>query len=394
MKTMPMRLYIAAIVGALTLIACSDATIPQAQPPGVAEETPEQRFQNLLRSAEQGHAHAQSRLGVAYSEGEGVAKDAAKAVEWWRKAAEQGHAHAQSRLGVAYSEGEGVAKDVVLAYAWMNLAAAQEDDVKKLAIDARDYYEITMTKQQLQEAQRLSSQWKQGQSIVREGRGHADASAHPIASATPQKQGTGTAFIVSKGGHAVTNYHVVDGCKEVRIEGREGTVKRVTDDKVNDLALLQIPGNVAATAAIAKKPQDVRQGEDIIVFGYPLNFVLSSGGNLTPGVISALTGLGNNTNQLQITAPIQPGSSGSPVLNKKGEVVGVVSMKLSDREMAKATGNVGQNVSFAVSGQTLKTFLDTHKVTYRTAGWLSFEQSAADLAEEARKWTAVVECWK
>lgn len=117
-------------------------------------------------------------------------------------------------------------------------------------------------------------------------------------------------------------------------------------------------------------------------------------GNLTPGIISALTGLGNNTSQIQITAPIQPGSSGSPVLNKKGEVVGVVSMKLSDSKMAKATGQVGQNVNFAVGGQTLKSFLDAHKVDYSKGGFMSFDKSTADLADEAKKWTTVVECWK
>ena len=131
------------------------------------------------------------------------------------------------------------------------------------------------------------------------------------------------------------------------------------------------------------------------MYGFPLNAVLSSGGNLTPGVVSALTGLGNNTNQLQITAPIQPGSSGSPVLNKKGEVVGVVNMKLFDSKMARATGEIGQNVNFAISGQTLKAFLDKHKASYKDgAGFFTWGKDAADLAEEARKWTLVVECWK
>ena len=180
----------------------------------------------------------------------------------------------------------------------------------------------------------------------------------------------------------------------MRIEGRDGVAKHVTEDAVNDLALVQIPGEVKAAASIANDPAKLRQGEDIVVFGFPLNSLLSSGGNLTPGVVSAMTGLGNNTNQIQITAPIQPGSSGSPVMNKKGEVVGVVSMKLSDSKMAKATGSIGQNVNFAVSGQTLRTFLDTHKVEYRSGGLLSFEKSTADLADEARKWTLVVECWK
>jgi len=131
------------------------------------------------------------------------------------------------------------------------------------------------------------------------------------------------------------------------------------------------------------------------VFGYPLNSVLSSGGNLTLGTISALTGMGNNTNQIQITAPIQPGSSGSPVMDKKGNVMGVVSMKLSDSKMAKATGQIGQNVNFAVNGQTVKTFLDANKVPYKTGGGLfSREKSNADIAEEASKWTVLVECWK
>jgi S1-C subfamily serine protease len=138
----------------------------------------------------------------------------------------------------------------------------------------------------------------------------------------------------------------------------------------------------------------LRQGEDVVVFGFPLNSVLSSGGNLTPGVVSALTGLGNNTNQIQITAPIQPGSSGSPVLNKKGAVIGVVSLKLSDSQMVTSTGSVGQNVNFAVNGQTLKTFLDMHKVTYNTGRLFSWEKTAADLADEARKWTMVIECWR
>lgn len=212
---------------------------------------------------------------------------------------------------------------------------------------------------------------------------------------TPTKKGSGTVFVVNKDGFAVTNNHVVDGCTELRIEGREGPVKRVTEDAVNDLAVIKLSGDFQSSAAVASDPTKLRQGEDIVVFGFPLNTVLSSGGNLTPGVVSALTGLGNNTNQIQITAPIQPGSSGSPVINRKGEVVGVVSMKLSDSKMASVTGQIGQNVNFAVSGQTLKTFLTTHKVDYRNGTSFSFfDKSTADLADEARKWTLILECWK
>jgi TPR repeat protein len=344
------------------------------------------------KAADQGFVAAQDSLGTMYSLGIGVPKDATKALYWFDKAASQGDSGAQFNLGLQYLRGDGVPKDAVLAYAWLNLAAALGTEAtKQMASEYRYMAEKLMSSEDLAEAQQISSGWKKGQTIVRHG---GKLAAGPTQAGVLTKKGTGTSFVVGKTGHAVTNQHVTSGCTELRIQGRDGLAKLITEDLVNDLTLVQIPGAVTDTAAIAAEPTKLRQGEDIVVFGFPLNSVLSSGGNLTPGVVSAMTGLGNNTNQIQITAPIQPGSSGSPVLNKKGEVVGVVSMKLSDSKMAKATGSIGQNVNFAVSGQTLKTFLDTHKVEYRTGGVLSFSKNTADLADEARKWTLVVECWK
>jgi S1-C subfamily serine protease len=348
-------------------------------------------FEWFYKAAIQGKSRAQNEVGRMFLFGQGVPKDDSKAVEWTQKAAAQGEGDAQLRLSMAYLWGKGVAVDNVLAYAWSNLAQAKGVD---MALNMRIIAEGKMSPAEIAEAQRLSSGWKVGTVLARES-DSAGAGRQPALSGSLAKKNTGTAFIVNAAGHAITNHHVVEGCTEVRAEGHDGVVKVVTSDVINDLAQLQIPGAVSAQATIASEPAKLRQGEDIVVFGFPLNAVLSSGGNLTPGVVSALTGLGNNTNQIQITAPIQPGSSGSPVINRRGEVVGVVSMKLSDSKMAKATGQVGQNVNFAVSGQTLKTFLDTHKVEYRGSGMFSFGgKSTADLADEARKWTLVVECWK
>lgn len=341
-------------------------------------------------AAEQGDADAQFKLGQIYGIGAGVPKDTAKAMKWFHMAAEQGDAESQTYIGLGYSSGSGLPKDVVLAYTWLNLAASAGSEK---AIQERDKFESSLLREELQEAQRLASQWKQGQRIVREGKSSTDANAP--AGGSPVKIGTGTIFVVSKAGHAITNQHVAGGCRELRVQGRDGLATLLNEDKVNDLALLQLQGAVTDAANIAAEPGKLRQGDEIAAFGFPLKSVLSSGGNLTPGVVSALSGLGNNINQIQITAPIQPGSSGSPVLNKKGEVVGVVSRKLDDGAMVNATGHIGQNINFAISGQTLKTFLDTHKVPYSTSGgFLSREKSMADLADEARKWTYVVECWK
>ena len=341
------------------------------------------------KAAAQGHTGAQSYLGMVYETGLGVPKNEAKAVDWYQKAAAQGEAFAQYSLGRMYGLGKGVSKNNVRAYAWANLAAAQGDkDAKKI----RDWLDKILTATERTEGQRLASNWKKSDALIASS---SSSSGTATPNDKPSKQSTGTAFAVSSEGHALTNHHVINGCTEVKIAGRDGIAKVITSDSVNDLSLLKLPGKTKDIASLNPDLGKLRQGEDIIVFGYPLEWALSSGGNLTPGIISALTGLGNNTNQIQITAPIQPGSSGSPVMDKKGNVVGMVSMKLSDSKMAKATGSVGQNVNFAVNGQTVKAFLDASKVQYKTGGgFFSREKSNADIAEEARKWTVLVECWK
>src|SRR4030065_676346 len=255
------------------------------------------------KAAAQGNAVGQYSLGWMYYEGEGVPKNAAKAFEWYQKAAAQGDAYAQSSLGDIYIKGDGVPKDWVLAYAWFNLAAAQG---KKNMKEIRDLLINQLSSAQRAEGERLYSNWKLGQVLRREGETASGSNA------TPGKKAAGTAFVVSKQGHAITNYHVVAECKELRVQGRSELIQLITRDEVSDLALLKLQGEWRAAAALAPDPASLRQGQDIVVVGFPLDSVLSSGGNLTPGVVSAITGLGNNSKQIQITAPIQPGSSGRP----------------------------------------------------------------------------------
>jgi TPR repeat protein len=339
------------------------------------------------KAANQGLASAQTILATLYLNGNGVPKNEYKAADWYLKAATQGNALAQAGLGTMYLNGIGVNKDYVIAYAWSNLAAAQGDETGQLN---RNTLELQITSEQRTEAQQLSSNWKVGEKLSNPTLDNTTVDNLP----NKHLALTGTAFIINREGYAITNYHITHNCNEVRVAGLVGSIQVISSDSENDLALLQLPNKVNTIASFISREGKLRQGDEILVLGYPLHSVLSSSGNITPGIISSMIGVGNNKKQIQITAPIQPGSSGSPVLNKKGDVVGMVSTQLNDAVVARATGSIPQNVNFAINERTLKTFLETNKVTYKTASVSSKEKSNADIAEAARKWTVIVECWK
>ncbi|HRK78426.1 MAG TPA: tetratricopeptide repeat-containing serine protease family protein [Thiobacillus sp.] len=337
------------------------------------------------KAAEQGDKDGQSNLGNKYYNGDGVPKDAAQAVVWYRKAAEQGQIYARIRLANMYWRGQGVLQDKVRAYMWLNLAAAQGDEE---AIRGRDKAEAWMAADQIAEAQRLTREWKPGQ--------HTDSKARysGIAGGALEKELVGTAFVVSSQGHLLTNRHVVGNCQQVRLAGSDKPLKVLPQDEANDLALLQMTDKPRAVA-VFRAANDLRQGENIAAYGYPLQGTLAAGGNLSPGVVSALAGLGNNTSQIQITAPVQQGNSGGPLLDGKGQVVGVVVQKLNALKVAKLTGDVPQNVNFAINKSTTLAFLDSNQVEYKTGNWWDFwQKDLADIAEDARTYTVVVECWK
>jgi len=111
-------------------------------------------FAETKKKAEAGNASAQFNLGLMYAKGEGVPKDDAEALRWYRKAADQGNAPAQSNLGVMYANGRGVPKDDAEAYAWYNLAAISDDDARK----RRDELEKTLTPEQKARAQQRSTE--------------------------------------------------------------------------------------------------------------------------------------------------------------------------------------------------------------------------------------------
>jgi S1-C subfamily serine protease len=334
------------------------------------------------KAAAQGDDRAQTALANLYFTGQGIGQDRAQAISWWQKAAVGGNGDAQATLGWVYFNGVGVDRDRVLGYAWTRLAA--EAGIERARANLADFRPLMARAQQAQ-AKQLSEAW-QARIAARLARG--------VAEGRLQKVGEGTIFLIGEDGDAVTAHHVVAGCAQLRLRGRGGVASVRAADAEHDLALLHVPGHIDAVALLSADPGGLRQGDEVLVFGFPLNSWLSAGGNLTPGAVSALTGLGNDPNQLQITAAIQPGSSGSPVLDRRGLVVGVVSMHLSDARLVEATGYSGQNLNFAVSGRRLNEFLRRSRADFDPGGFWRLPRPAADVADEARTYTRVIECWK
>lgn len=202
---------------------------------------------------------------------------------------------------------------------------------------------------------------------------------------------SGTAFAVAPE-LLVTNQHVVAGCSSIEVISANGRRKGsvVVADADIDLAILRVDGLKGSTARL-RNPRAVRLGEPVMVFGYPLAGALSSGGNFTSGLVSALRGLRDAAGEIQITAPVQPGNSGGPVMDASGLVIGVVQGKLDAVRSARATGDIPQNVNFAISLEVLAYFLTKNKIAFHDAA-LSEPLDTARVADLAQNFTHRVEC--
>lgn len=215
--------------------------------------------------------------------------------------------------------------------------------------------------------------------------------APPKSTKTVEQNGTG--FIVSANGHVITNHHVIEGCVgdiTASLPGQPSTLLRiVSTDEINDLALLQAPTTANEVATI--RATAIRPGDAIIVIGYPLHGLLTSDFTVTSGIVSSLSGLLNDTRHLQISAEVQSGNSGGPLLDTSGAVVGVVSSKLNALKVVKATGDLPQNINFAIKTGAMRDFLDNSVVPYKTAEPKT-ELKTAEIARLARAYTMLISC--
>jgi len=155
--------------------------------------------------------------------------------------------------------------------------------------------------------------------------------------------GQGTGFFITKDGDAITNYHVLKGASRAEAKTSDGKVypvkKVVAEDEEGDLIRVSIDIPKEVVHPLSVHPSFPEVGERIVVMGTPLGLEKT----VSDGIVSAVREIPEFGKIIQVTAPISPGSSGSPVVNMNGEVVGVISFFLAP----------GQNLNFAIPGERI-----------------------------------------
>jgi S1-C subfamily serine protease len=202
---------------------------------------------------------------------------------------------------------------------------------------------------------------------------------------------SGSGFFVSQEGHVLTNNHVIEKCTSIRVfvnQAEPVEAREIASDSTNDLALLSTglkPTHVAAPRSGS------RLGEFVAAFGYPHADVLATSGNFTQGSVTALAGMGDDSRYLQISTPVQAGNSGGPLLDQNGNLVGIVTSKLNALKMAQASGDLPQNVNFALKASIIASFLDINGIKY-TPGSATSALKPEEIADQAKAMSVFILC--
>ena len=198
---------------------------------------------------------------------------------------------------------------------------------------------------------------------------------------TNSTSSSGTAFFISNKGYLLTNNHVVKGCSLSKITyfNKEYDAKLIATDKTLDLALLKVKIKPKSYFSFSK--DEPKKLQKIYVAGYPLGKGLSDDLKITTGIISALKGFEDNSNEIQVDAAINPGNSGGPIVNENGELVAIAVSGITK----------AQNINFGIKSSAAANFLKLNSVK-PSKSLMSFSSDTDELLEILEEATVYTFC--
>ena len=173
-----------------------------------------------------------------------------------------------------------------------------------------------------------------------------------------EESGTGTGFVVHPDGYLITCAHVVEGATslQVNLGGAEHTGEIVALDKEHDLALVRIQASGLSAMELADSDA-IELGQEVRVVGFPLTNILGSSLKVSRGTVAGIIAQ-DGSRLLQVDASVNAGNSGGPLVNARGEVIGITSSKLAGAEIS--------NVGFAVAINDAVRLLRSSNISHRT----------------------------
>jgi S1-C subfamily serine protease len=196
---------------------------------------------------------------------------------------------------------------------------------------------------------------------------------------------TGTGFVIDRAGHVMTCNHVVEGAAFIKVDSETASYDAVVAFTDNDLdvAVLQVIKLPTIEPLPLGLTTRIDLADDVFTIGFPNTTIQGFSPKYTRGEISALAGLADDPHLVQISTPVQPGNSGGALVSSDGTVVGIVAAKLNAAMAARVTGDIAQNVNYALKVKELLPLIQKWGLTLPVTKPTANRKEAVQCARQA-----------
>ncbi len=303
------------------------------------------------------------------------------------------HHEKSGNRGIVY-EAELVVRSLANSYSIDSIQSNLLQKEKKL----REQRELAAREQELEEREREVERLRRQREIAAREQEleERDRPVPPIQSAY-----SGTGFMFSSKDYVITNWHVLRGTENIKVKFLNGENIKATvvlKDPQNDIAFLKLEQSPQLPVSDIRigDSSEMRMGDEVFTIGYPAYWILGKNPKYTKGEVNALSGINDDPRVFQISVQIQPGNSGGPLFNSRGEVIGITQASLDPKVAIGAFGALPQNVNYAIKSSYISSLLPMLPQTLIASRGIVIvpaepENTLANFIEKAKKNIVLIE---